>query len=230
MITTQDLDHFFEGLQIRLEAANTTRRELDRYLSSGFNLIDVLYPDENRLSHVLSKLLDPNGGHGQGAKFLELFCSELLSTAKIESRDLNFKAVKVRVEEQTFESRRIDIIIEFGTQFAIGIENKPWAADQEKQLDHYAIHLEKMYADYVLVYLAGYATEASDYSISQQRRKKLAESGKFVEIKFNPHLFKWLENSALVCEAEKTRWFLRDFAVWIEKNFPNSETANKGDI
>ncbi len=137
-ILTHDLERFFDGLHVRLEAADATRRELDRYLGSRFNLLEVLYPDENRLSSLLASLLEPRGGHGQGSKFLESFIGLLPARVREQNTMLNLTTAAVNLEAVITNDRRIDIVISFGKEFAIGIENKPWALDQKNQLEDYA--------------------------------------------------------------------------------------------
>jgi hypothetical protein len=226
-ITGPVLDTFFDGLQVRLETAKTVRQELDRYLASGFNLFDVLWPDENQISSVLARLLDPNGGHGQGAMFLESF-SNMLNTLNADSAvmptDLDWVEAVVDTEHATSASRRIDVVVRFGKTFALGIENKPWAADQPAQLQDYHHHLKSQFDRHALVYLSGYGGVPSEGSISSTLRQTLELGGQFVSVPYNPMLRGWLEQMASKSESEKVRWYLRDFASWIDQQFPNVET------
>jgi hypothetical protein len=228
-IQTDSLDRFFDGLQIRLEAAQTTRKELDRYLGSGFNLLEIFYPDENRLSYVISRLLDPNGGHGQGSVFLEKFFDLLPEEARNVVKNQSIQTVKTQTEFGTDNKRRIDIVVSFGDDFAIGIENKPWAEDQGLQLKDYAKYLESRFkGNFVLIYLSGYTNSPSDYSISKNDQQELQKNNKLVSVFYNPDLVNWLNACASVCEAEKIRWFLRDFATWVENRFQILEVKNEG--
>lgn len=229
-VTTASLDQFFDGLQIRLEAAQTTRKEMDRFLGSGYNLLDIFYPDENRLSYAISRLLDPNGGHGQGTLFLEKFCELLPVDVAKRVCDQNLTSAKSQTEVGTSENRRIDVVVTFDNHFAIGIENKPWAIDQIQQLEDYADELKRQYKDnFVLIYLSGYSLTPSEISLSINAQRVLEEKKQFVTINYNPHLITWLNACAIACEAEKVRWFLRDFAAWVANNkFPILEAKNEG--
>ena len=219
-ILKHDLERFFDGLHVRLEAADATRRELDRYLGSRFNLFEVLNLGENRLSSLLASLLDPRGGHGQGSQFLESFIKMLPKEVCEKTAGLNLKTATIKTEDATSDNRRIDIVISFGNQFSIGIENKPWASDQKNQLEDYASYLGKNYDDYVLVYLTGYSIEPSEYSISRDRYHQLLQNYRIYTIPYNSTFLQWIIKASSDCEAEKIRWLLRDFAVWVEKEFP----------
>ena len=218
-ILKHDLERFFDGLHVRLEAADATRRELDRYLGSRFNLLEVLYPDENRLSSLLASLLEPRGGHGQGSQFLESFIGLLPARVRERTSALRLRAAVVNLEVVITNDRRIDIVINFGKEFAIGIENKPWALDQKNQLEDYAIYLSKNYDDYVLIYLTGYSINPSEYSISQDGYRQLSQNHRLCIIPYNPIFLQWINKASSDCEAEKIRWLLRDFSVWVERKF-----------
>ena len=48
-------------------------------------------------------------------------------------------------------NKRIDITIDFGSH-GFGIENKPWAIEQDKQLEHYHEHLDKQFGGKTLFF------------------------------------------------------------------------------
>ena len=123
------VDNFFSSLQFRFDIFQTAKKEMDVYLACDFNVFDYIAPDENRLSDIIAGLLDPNGKHGQGDVFLREF---LKVTGKSENYNVQKRKV-IREGPTTYirkSQRRIDITIDFGKS-GIGLENKPWAGEQE---------------------------------------------------------------------------------------------------
>jgi len=59
--------------------------------------------------------------------------------------------------------------------------------------------------------------------MDEQTKEKLKQEGKFLEVSYNNFLKPWLIKCYKECEAEKVRWFLKDFANWIENNFEEVE-------
>lgn len=213
----RSLDNFFSNLRFRMDIFQQTKKQTDVYLASDFNVFDYIYPDENQISDIIRDLLDPEGKHGQGDLFFKEFLnligkSEIYTTQKVNL---------IRENPTTYilkSQRRIDITIDFDDKYGIGIENKPWAAEQEDQLKDYREHLKKKYKDnYFLIYLSG--SESPPMSIEQGEREALEREGKFITL-FYPFEFKnWLELCYKECKAEKIRLFLRDFIDYVEKNF-----------
>jgi len=217
---TQRLERFFNDLSFRYRVAKEVKRYTDRFLASDFNLVGIFYPDETRISRILALLLDPNGEHGQGDLFLEEFVKTLKGLLKnptpLEGLT-DFSTAKVSTEVST-DYGRLDILVKFPNGFAIAIENKPWAGEQFQQLERYAEYLEKNYGGrYLLLFLSGSKREA--VSLSGDLKQKLQREGKFLETSYGEFLKPWLLRCAKECESDKVRWFLRDFASWIEKNF-----------
>ena len=129
---------------------------------------------------TLSGRRGPKGTHGQGSVFLDAFLERFFP-------DESFRAVSqdcsVRTEKIANGQRRIDIYLE-SPSFIIGIENKPWAADQDGQLRDYAEFLtkESRGKKWMLIYLSNRAS--SDRSISPDERDKLICAGNLVEKSF----------------------------------------------
>ena len=217
---TQRLERFFNDLFFRYRVAKEVKRYTDRFLASDFNLVGIFCPDETRISGILALLLNPRGEHGQGELFLEEFVNALkgllLNPTPLE--DLNdFSTAKVSTEVST-DCGRLDILVEFPNGFAIAIENKPWAGEQFQQLERYVKCLDKTYeGKYLLLFLSGSKREA--VSLSGDLKQKLQREGKFLETSYGEFLKPWLLRCAKECESDKVRWFLRDFASWIEKIF-----------
>jgi PD-(D/E)XK nuclease superfamily len=216
---------FLSDLQKRSDLMRHNRENLNRTLASGFNLIDFLRPDEYRLSEMIALLLNPQGGHGQGTVFLQRFLQQLndvKAATALSEEVVNGKSVYVALEQRTRHGRRIDIVLSAG-RVGIGIENKPWALDQEGQLDDYAYDLEKRFHKWALVYVRGYGGLPSERVLPKARRTLLLEQHTYAEWRYWSDLTKWLKDCLEVCEAEKVRWLLRDFLAYVQSNFDSAE-------
>ncbi len=124
---------------------------------------------------------------------------------------------KIETEHSTYKRKRIDILIDL-TNFVIGIENKLWAGDQKEQLKDYNKYLEGKSKNYLLVFLTCDGRKPSKWSISKEERAELEKAGKLITLSYRQLLLPWLKECLKECEADKVRWFIRDFISWIEKN------------
>ncbi|MCW7077346.1 MAG: PD-(D/E)XK nuclease family protein [Candidatus Syntrophoarchaeum sp.] len=216
------LTNFFQPLIFRYRVAKEIKKQTDKYLASDFNLIELIKPDENRISDLVALLLNPKGEHGQGETFLKEFIEYLKGflekTENLKALgQIDISQVSVEKEFATYEGRRIDIFVKF-PGFVIGIENKPWAGERDRQLADYNEFLQNFgNENYILIYLDGWGREAT--SMDEQTKEKLKQEGKFLEVSYNNFLKPWLIKCYKECEAEKVRWFLKDFVNWIEDNF-----------
>ncbi|MBV0931732.1 PDDEXK-like family protein [Marinobacterium weihaiense] len=126
----------FARLSGRVEQCRT---EANRQ-GEQFNIFAILgvQRDEARThSRFLAELLDPNGRHGMGSCFLQVFKNDLLQLNTPVS-----SPVRVTRELSTEERRRIDIVVDMPDRL-IGIEVKVDAADQPAQLADYHAELEQ---------------------------------------------------------------------------------------
>ena len=214
-----NIRRYFTNINFRLYNYHQSKKQMDIYLSSDFNVFDLINPDENKLSNILSDLLDISGTHGQG----DLFLREFLSISNISATKLSSSKV-FREDATTYIShsnRRIDITIDLDN-FGIGIENKPWALDQKDQVQDYQEHLEKKYSGkFTLVYMTGDGSYPT--SIDDELKKKLIDQGKLVMFPYPSMFLKWLKLCKKQCESEKYRWFLRDLIEYINTNFSFAE-------
>lgn len=237
------LNRFFEDLIFRYRTAFEVKRRLDRFLASDFNLFEIFKPDEEHLSDVLALLLDPNGVHGQGTLFLKKFLEALRKVldskinlsqeGKSQKRKLSellSEDVKIKREKsfsgETRTYRRMDLLLSFSpSNFRIAIENKPRAGDQPGQLADYwrALECLTQERDYILIYLSGSGEGPSEQSISNDERRDLESKGKLLVLGYREFLISWLKECLKECEADKVRWFLRDFVTYIENNFPEDK-------
>jgi hypothetical protein len=208
----EKLDKFFKNALFEYKLYKKIKKEIDKYLSTDFNFINLISPDENKISDLLKILLEPNGIHGQGEIFFKLFIDKLSQYSHQEININNYKKISIYREKTTDKGRRIDLFIK-SKNFVIAIENKRWAKEQEKQLDDYFKFLEKNYENFILIFLT--ATKREPQSISSKNKN----SNKFINVSYNEFLVPWLEECYKNCESQKVKFFIKDFIDWIKTNF-----------
>lgn len=196
-----------------------------------FSIFNYCRPDELALSRIIADLLNPKGGHGQRALFLNLFLAGLnekflaetpprapLETVALTETIVTVEAATSRIENT---KRRIDILA-VNPHWVLGLENKPWAGEQAGQLADYQDHLDLKYDDRpgFMVYLAG------DYSPpqTQGRKNPLLMGYHRGRVSGRRHFFlsDWLGEARDRCPVDKVRHFLADLSGWVEANFQPS--------
>lgn len=160
-------------------AIEKTQQEEKRKRGENFNIFNVLglSTSEVRLhSAFLAELLNPNGDHGLGDKFLQAFIDDIVYKNK-ETFTFDTQSAKVYVEydigtisEDYSEGGRIDLLIQDKNKQTIIIENKIDAGDQYKQLLRYNNYAKNKYnaEQYILLYLTKYGTSPTDESTGKQ--------------------------------------------------------------
>ena len=226
-LAKETIGRYFSDLQFRLNIYDKAKKDMDVYLASSFNVFDYIKPNENALSDILADLLNQQGKHGQKETFLQVFV-ELLR-AKIPS-DVNL--CRVTRESSTAyidnNQRRMDITLNFANSFMIAIENKPWAGEQENQLQDYQQHLARKFGEnFCLVYISG--DGSSPESIEPILKDKLIAERKLVLLTYAGDILGWLERCYKECKAEKTRNFIKDFMHYIEDEFECSYDSEEAD-
>ncbi|GLX64060.1 hypothetical protein KMU_21010 [Proteus vulgaris] len=200
-----------------IQRITTERKSYDkakkRYykkLSPDFSPLSLFKINENTISKCLAFLLDPTETHAQGKLFTQNFYKYFIKNNKYQS-------VKSVCLEQAVERddsyRRLDIFVET-SDLLIGIENKPWAEDEENQLYDYGCWLKKRAGrsrkKWILFYLSN--SEYSEYSLSKDTDK---------EIKDNIHhityyeIIKWLEECSYKIESIQVKMFIESIIKFI---------------
>lgn len=225
MVSTKiqsDAFAWLQSLSNHMVRLDEYRRRIEPRLASEFSVLRYLRTDEMGLSKILADLLDPEGPHGQGNRFLQCFLERHWPKLK----DIENSKVKVRTEVSTDRiarrQRRIDIEVDLGTA-VLGIENKPWAGDQQGQIPAYVQHLERSGREIKLIYLSGQDERLpSKISISQPELEKLVAEGKLELISYR-QLRDWLRDCLRCCENERVSMFLRDL-----DDFVTRQVAHEG--
>jgi hypothetical protein len=204
------------------------RSSFDKYLSSEFNLVGIFTPNENKLSDLIAEMLKPDGFHSQGEKFIKLFIEELRKEHIGEvDFSMPFHNIQPKREFTTFRGRRIDIVIEFDN-LVIGFENKPWAAEQDRQIKDYKDFLDTYCRNkktFLIIYLSGSGQKPT--SIDEAEREEDEQKGTLRVLSYKGFLLPWLQECYRDCESEKLRYFLKDFILWIDNNFEEALENNE---
>ena len=235
---TERYRRFFIVLGERRESARIEECEQDRLHARRFNAFDYLRTDELGLSQIIKDLLDPNGPHGQEASFLERFRNLVGPDRWPADGDVgagDFGARVVR-ERMTHEGRFLDISVELlspGREPAcIAIENKPYAADGECQIEHYLEFLKREYGDrFLLIYLSGHGGMPSEESLPRHACKDglaimsfcpgvmAGDDEDACPLRLPFALTDWLQECRRLCDVERLRWFLHEFKTFCHKTF-----------
>jgi PD-(D/E)XK nuclease superfamily protein len=201
-VSNQELASFFHDLNFRFD----TLAELDSDLANRFNVFRWL-SRELTLSSIIRELLDPMGSHGQDDAFLKIFLDKI----GLSHLDIVRNAGRPKCEEFTSCGRRIDIVLRPDNHCAIGIENKPRAADQPGWVKDYSEHLARCGNSYLLIYLTTDGRGPSDGE--KEAADKLGS--KFRRISYKKDIKDWLVACCQACRADKVRSFLKDFINYV---------------
>lgn len=217
---------FFAGLGPVVEVARRAQAVLDRRVAPRFSVFDYFKERETDLSRAFGGLLDPAGTHGQGDTFLQLFLDEICKLRE-DFPDSDTQGCKVYLEYST-NNGRIDIVLEMPGNLWIGIENKPWAPEQENQVEKYMNHLSELAKSVEggtawILYLSGNGSDPGTLPKGKERKRCLTIPYRTRDGK-PPSLENWIRRCGERCEAERVRWFLKDFLEYVEENF---ELANR---
>ena len=195
-------------------------------LAPRFSVFDYIDTDELMLSGILRDLLDPKGRHAQGRLFLDGFLALLQLPDPAREAWLNAREVTLSCEEQTWKSltrRRMDIYLSIrelaGQSLGLCIENKPFAADQPRQLEDYAQELEDRHAQsWHLVYLSGSGKQPATESASPNTIEQWERQGQFTLLSYAA-LTKWLQHCLEPCQNGQVRNFVAALAKYIQQTF-----------
>jgi len=215
-ITGSDITLFLTAFGTKLAVHDSAVAYIDRKLSTKFNPLELLLPGEVGITALLRELLDPNGTHGQGPKFLLSFLKMLDLPTPSEPQD-----AKVFAEHYTRHAsvigRRIDLLVSYD-DYAIAIENKLGASDQKNQVRDYlevvrAIGLTGAW----VVYLTPNGAPPSEWSISSQEFGAAEESIKLLAYTNDKgvNLVSWLRECRQVCESQYVSGFLNSLEQYL---------------
>ena len=235
-----EYERFFAELTPRLDAARSMERDLDRKLAHRFNVFDFLRKNseqervpELRLSRIIAHLLDPRQTHGQDTLFLRAFLKAAGLNGYRDWPEVDGAGlfVKVKCEHSTPAGRSIDILVRIeseagGEAYGLAFENKPYADDEENQVQDYLEYLREEFGDrFLFVYLSSNGAGPSEASLPIKElvkwKGRLAimpycwdgprRADDFDGLRVGTSLADWLGECRKNCEAERLRCFLEEF-------------------
>lgn len=186
-------------------------------IAPDFKLFKFFNINENTLSRCLAYLLNPKEDHAQG----DLFLSHFHSVIENPENKLACHSARIFTEYTITNRRRIDIYIA-SKDILIGIENKPWAADQIDQLHDYATWLsgeaKRVNTKWLMIYLCN--NEINDLTLHPATPLDIKNNIK--QLTFY-QLTEWLTTCAPYIKAPHVRFFV-DALIQFTREDINGET------
>lgn len=233
---TRNLIPFFSGLTAMIENAKKVQEVYNPIVAFEFNSFNFWRPGENKVSEILAFFLDPRASHGQGNIFLGKFIKCIGMNNVVQQKLLklleNNEPVQVYCEYGISSGRRIDILIIFGNdKYALAIENKLWAKDQDQQLyDYHEFLIKRFKGEQCLLYLTPYSKEPTEISLSKKYLIELLEQEYLRLIGYEEHIIDCVKEWSLHCRAERVRSFLLDFEQYLKQEITGEKFMNEHQI
>lgn len=232
------VENLLKAVSNEISILKTARERYAKQLAPEFSVFNYIYTDEMMLSRIIADLLNPKGAHAQGNVFLKLFFEQFGLEQIWQEKELE-NAQKIQVEPEVLtdlierKQRRIDILIKFkNPEYFLGIENKPFAADQYKQLEDYAMQLHlscnQNQQNWHLIYLSGTGNEPAEYSVDKNTLEVWRNNQQFTQINY-PELIGWLKQCVAHCLSQKVVNFLNEFQTYILNIFVGVRDMSEQD-
>lgn len=162
-----------------------------------FNIFNTLKIERKEIRHsaFLADLLNPNGFHGLGNRFLKLFLK------KINFETFPIDNAIVKIEETTEQNKRFDISItstdKDEKKYKIVIENKIESEDNENQIKNYLSSLKQLDKNhYKLVYLTLQGDEPNNSIFTDE--EKIENENIIICISYRIDIFELLREVSYV--------------------------------
>jgi hypothetical protein len=173
--------------------------EIAQISGERFNLFKIINLTTNEVrvhSALLAELLNPQGSHGQGATFLDLFMRLFeFPVLDLESCRVDVEKNIGQINEDGTRGGRIDIFISDKKGNCIAVENKIYAGDQDNQLIRYHNYCkEGNWKNSALLYLTLNGKEATKDSCGE-----LKCNDDYLAISYQKDIIGWLEACRKEC-------------------------------
>lgn len=181
--------------ELTSECAVLVHRHMEKKQNDkrGYNIYKILHVTNNEvlMCRVLADLLSPNGSHGMGSVFLQVFLKNIL---EMDVSDEALQEAHIYKEYPIMNDRRIDLVIRLKFVF-IPIEVKINAGEQKSQCYDYFQFAKKSNADTFVVYLTKFGHFPSEYSTyGGIDNKDFVPKNKIRCISFSGDIIDWLNN------------------------------------
>ena len=206
----------FGQVRAALEALADLDRHSQHELASRFNLFRVLGVETlERQTHsaFLAELFRPNGTHGQGHLFLEVFlqyCSTKFESFPRLDSSIETAHWDVDCEKPVYEGQ-LDIVVEAPElKFLMVLENKIGAREQKDQIGRYQSWLGRQrYDRRVLIYLT-----------PDGRRATTAAGEDYFCLSYAEDVVAWLQSALPNVKAPRVREAVTQYRDLIRVLFP----------
>lgn len=214
-----NLEKLFQDL-IKHQREEIKTRKLT---TPDFNGFQIISPKETQISRFLGELLDENGSHLQGKLFQDLFFEKLIKT-KIPYKSTNKTELYL---EYSIGNGQIDILLVFDKKFAVAIENKPFADDQDEQIIRYCDFMKKEFGEdnFLMIYLSANGSAPTEKSLTKEEKEKLGNKFSIISfLQVRTWLIACLEN----LKDKKTTRLIKIIEEFTE--YINLEFRNQNDL
>lgn len=218
-------DSLLKGFKLKNDEVEAKERIETSEYNVFYIMKYILHKEEQVHSPFLGDLLNIYGRHKQN----DLFYNEFLDVLDLNSRKDKFiinndeKVFFSTEVEKWIGNGEIDIFISFNSptrRFAIAIENKIYAKDQETQLEGYALYLEREFQEnFILLYLTPEERIPETNSISTERFNELKKKGQLMTITYKTHITALLENTLKEMVQNKASMVIKQYLQIIKNNF-----------
>ena len=209
------------------------KKDYEDYAKTGekFNSFEIMGVErkEIQICKMIADLINPNGSHDQGKKYLQKFIEiiapddELKEKMKEEFENQSEEKIKVFTEYGLNSGRRIDIIIKTENIF-IPFEVKIDAKDEKSQCYDYYQFASKRNQNALegcckLYYLTLDGLEPSEESLKKEGSNCLDVKKELKCISFKEHIIDWLNECIKIAEKDKLPsiyYTLKQFKTTIE--------------
>ncbi|MEM6644111.1 MAG: PD-(D/E)XK nuclease family protein [Bacteroidota bacterium] len=185
-----------------------------------FEILNIRTYEEKLHTPFLRELLDPNGSHENGIRFLLSFL-ELAHAKTIEESDLSSVHIE---EEKATELGRIDLFLSYQLGLKdhyLIIENKIYAGDQDKQLERYHSYLTnslgKSEDQIMLIYLHPNGDLPTSKSIELHLRDRLMKNRVLKLMSYKGDVYSWLEQNYQSILSIPLKFMIRQYLNTLEK-------------
>lgn len=184
-----------------------------------FEILNIKHLETITHTPFLVNLLKPSSSHGQGLLFYNLLL-EQIKFKEYPQKLEKFKTPKIEVfeEKSTANYGRIDILIQSKGNvepFALIIENKIYASDQDMQLERYYNYCTRVLGlkddNILLIYLSPEGNMASETSMNIEKQQLLIKNNVLVNLGYKENIQPLLYESLNKIEAENVKTLINQY-------------------
>jgi hypothetical protein len=211
-VNSENIINLIKGFQPFLHQINEARK-ISTPDYNIFKVLKIQFKETKVHTPFLTNILDPTGSHAQQSLFLNSFIQTVLSSDVFKLFSADFSNVKVNAEVRT-PYGIIDILILNNTsriteKFAIIIENKIFAPEQENQVSRYydyARNFLRLNDDQIIIaYLTLNRRGPSAKSLDTNLQIELLNKGVLKLICYNPDIVMWLQGLVETLESQQLK-------------------------